>query len=194
MRVPCWTLACAVALAVPHSASAQQGPQALSVQAYGGFGNGPAGFDAYRQDSFNSGVRFGGGLTLGFSEYLSLRFDAATVSNSGTDTTLGAIDQPVSFRRSYFSAALQLSYASDMKLTPYVLLGGGFVRLSRSASEYWYGLTQFSALVGVGASYPLGRQLSLLVEGTGWLYQRETAGGSQFDSAVDIGFSYNLAR
>jgi len=183
-----------LALILPLSASSQQGPTALGVQAYGGFGNDPSGFDAGRDVAFDAGIRLGVGLTVRFSDYLSLRVDAATVSNSGTDRTLGAINEPVDFRRTYYSSALQISRPLASGFTPYLMVGGGMVRLQRDANEYWYGLSQFAALGGLGAAYPISEKLSVVAEGTGWIYERQTVGESQFDNAVTIGLKYNLAN
>lgn len=180
-------------LLLATSPLAAQDESALVVFGLAGLQNSPADYDAFRTVDYSAGYHIGGGLALRLYEHVAVRGEFAFASSDGTDTTQDVINDAVAFDRSYYAASLELRYPLASGLTPYAFGGGGLVRLKRDASNYGFDYTEAAALVGIGSFYRLaGSSVSVFAQGTGWLYQRQTVGGTQFDTVVSAGLTYTL--
>lgn len=191
----------AVGLLAAASPLAAQDESALMIFGLAGVQNSPAEYDAVRDVDYSAGYHVGGGVALRLYEHVAIRGDFVLASSDGTDTSgsfgeagdISAIDEAVAFDRSYYGASLELSYPLAQGFTPYAFAGGGLVSLTRDAPSYAFDFTEAAALVGIGGLYGLGGSpVSVFVQGTGWLYQRQSVGGTQFDTVVSAGLAYTL--
>lgn len=180
-------------LLLAASPLAAQEESSVVIFGLAGLQNSPADYDAFRNVDYSSGYHVGGGLALRLYEHVAIRGDFAFASSDGEDGSNGAIDESVTFDRSYFGASLELRYPLAAGFTPYAFGGGGLVRLNRDANDYGFDFSEAAGLVGIGSYYNVGGSpASIFVQGTGWLYQRQTVGGTQFDTVVSAGLAYTL--
>lgn len=183
----------ALALLLPGAgpASAQSDVGALRIHGVAGMQNEPAGFDVFRTVDYGAGRLVGGGLSLNLLTNLAVRADFGHAMASGQET--GAIDERVKLNRSYYGAALEFRLPLGSGITPYVLGGGGLVRLRRSAPSYQFALTETGAQFGAGIAYQLrDSPVSIFLQATEWIYNRTSAGGTQYDTSLGLGLSYRL--
>lgn len=180
-------------LLLAASPLAAQDASSIIVFGLAGLQNSPADYDAFRSVDYSSGYHVGGGLAIRLYEHVAVRGDFAFASSDGEDNSEGAIGESVTFDRSYYGASLELRYPLSAGFTPFAFGGGGLVKVNRDASNYGFDFSEAAALVGVGSFYDLGGSpASIFVQGTGWLYQRQTVGGTQFDTVVSAGLAYTL--
>ncbi len=174
-------------------ANAQEMQSSISVSAHGGLINSPADFDAERASSFGSGVRFGGGLTLGLYERISIRGDLSYTTKSGTDQT-GGFSDDVTLDRMYTGAGVELLLATGMSVEPYLYGGVGVVVVNRNGSDpvesYNYDVTEFTGVFGAGLRYVFPSNAFVFVDGTSWTYADHVLDDTHRDSSLSVGFGY----
>ena len=173
-------------------------PAAIQAQEEGGLGltvfagaqNSPTAFDAFRSVEYDAGVRMGAGLVFFIDEYVSVRGSVAFAGNSGRET--GAVSEDIDFSRTYYGAELKVGYPMDSGVAPYVFAGGGLVTVDRSSPSYSYDMTEGAGLIGLGASFRVNESVSVFAEGQGWIYSRQTVGGTQIDKTLNVGLTYGI--
>ena len=172
--------------------SAQEAVNSISLSGHGGLVNSPTDFDADRTVSYDSGVRFGGGLSLQLYERVSIRGDASFTFGSGTDTT-GGINEDVTLDRQYYGGGVEILLATGRNVEPYVYGGGGLIivdRVGETGTSYSYDVTEFTGVVGAGVRYVFASNAFVFADGTGWIYSNSVLDEGQFDSSLSVGFGY----
>ncbi len=186
-------LAILVSAIAAFPVNAQEAQSSISLSAHGGLINNPADFDAERAVSYGSGVRFGGSITLGLYERISIRGDASYTSKSGTDATGGSSDE-VTLDRQYYGGGVEILLATGRQVEPYIHAGGGLVIVDRNGqselTSYNYDVTEFTGVVGAGVRYVFDSNAFVFVDATSWTYNNAVLDEAQFDSAFSVGFGY----
>ncbi|MBI4419367.1 MAG: hypothetical protein HY560_00950 [Gemmatimonadetes bacterium] len=172
-------------------AHGQEDEGSLSVSAFAGLQNQPGGFDVFRSVDYGSGKFVGGGLTLGLFRGVAIRGDFAYALSSGQES--GAVSEAVDLNRSYYGASVEFRLLTSMGVAPYLLAGGGVVKLRRTAPSYNFNLSESGALLGGGIAYHFpASPVSVFLQVTEWIYSRTSAGGAQYDTAFGAGLTYKL--
>lgn len=176
--------------------SAQEPASGARVFVSAGFINSPTEFDVARAVEYSSGLRVGGGAALQLYDQLAVRADFSTTFGSGTDRT-GGINEAVELDRSYAWLGMEFQFRPDEAMTPYLHGGGGIIVVDRNgatATSYNFDVTEFTGVVGGGVQYTLPSNFQVLVEATGWIYNRAADDSSQFDTSVSVGVGYRFGR
>ena len=172
--------------------NAQEAVNSISISAHGGLINSPSDFDADRAVSYDSGVRFGGGLTLQLYERVSIRGEASFTFGSGTDVT-GGINEDVSLDRQFYGGGVEILLATGRNAEPYVYGGGGLIvvdRLGETENSYSFDVTEFTGVIGAGVRYVFTSNTFVFVDGTGWIYNNSILDEGQFDTSLSVGLGY----
>jgi opacity protein-like surface antigen len=151
-----------------------------------------AGTDHFKKVGFT----VGGGAQLRLNQFVSLRGDF-TYARNELETSAGETDSKL--ERFFYDAVVRLQYPTTMGFEPYVFAGGGIVRLSQvdaGAPD----VTKPAGTFGIGLSYAIPHTgLGLFVEGKGWVYDMNNAGGflagydrRQAEMGWTVGVSYRI--
>jgi len=172
------------------AAHAQEG--VFRVHSLAGLQNQPGGFDMFRNTDYDPGKLIGAGLSLGLLENFSIRADFSFAAASGQESA--PVNEGIQLNRSYYGVALELRVPIGRSaFAPYLFGGGGLVNLRRDAPSYAFDFTETAAQFGGGLSYSLpDSPFSVLLQVTEWVYNRTSAGGTQYDTALGLGVAYRL--
>ncbi len=127
--------------------------------------------------NFDRGYNFGGGLGFQLNRNLAFRVGLNYASSEIDESSISVPDDQFTnaargrdFDRYYMGADFQLRYPTDVGLAPYVVLGGGAVRVSPDV-QGMDSFTRPAGKVGAGLSYNLPNTgLALFAEWDGWVY------------------------
>ncbi len=103
--------------------------------------------------------------------------------------------EDVSLDRTYASTSLQIRFPMGAAV-PYVRTGVSFINLSRFGEDYEYEFMEFGTQLAGGLEYRFGDSpVALFVDAAEWIYPRVSTGdGTQFDTQINVGLSYDLIR
>jgi hypothetical protein len=195
------TVALALALATPAASQSTDVVGRLSVHAQVGMTTDPGAFDVFRATTFDMGAQVGGGFTYVLFPNIAVRGDFTFAPNTGREDCCpatgnpGAVVEDVSFDRTYSSMSIQIRFPVGAAV-PYVRAGVGFISLSRFGEDYEYDFVEFGTSLAAGLELRLGDSpVALFVDAAEWIYPRTSTGfGSQYDTQINVGLSYDLIR
>lgn len=176
-----------------NPAQGQSGEGSLDITATVGVQNQPGGFDVSRTVDYKPGMLIGGGAILRLFPRFAIRADVSYAMSSGQQS--GAVGESVDLNRAYYGASMELRFPTELGLAPYAFAGGGLVNLRRTASSYNFQLTESAALLGAGIAYAFDNTpFTAFVQLNEWIYNRTSAGGTQFDTSFGVGLGYAVSR
>ena len=195
------TVVLVLVLAAPASSQSTEVVGRLSVHAQVGMTSDPGGFDVFRETTFDMGAQVGGGFTYVLFPNIAFRGDFTYAPNTGSENCCeatgnpGAVVEDVNFDRKYGSLSLQIRFPVGAAV-PYLRVGGGFVNLYRFGEDYEFEFAEFATSLAAGLELRLGDSpVALFVDAAEWIYPRTSTGfGSQYDTQINVGLSYDLIR